>query len=181
MSNTYQYQPPNGTEGPVTPINDHTLQVGSGLYFVHANFVQFTATESNEIKFQQKSNFNTVTDPQGGQVDMAGSFNHVDAASGGVVINDTTRGDAFNTLTAGKDVVQITASLQPTDQVFLQDVTQADLSSAFKGATVQPNPTGGSAETLSVPRAGGSDLTVLIPIGSHGTPAASAWQFHGMG
>jgi hypothetical protein len=176
----YQYLPPGGPLGPVTPINNHTLLGGAGAYSVHSTGLTFIASATDSVGFVPDSSFDLTIQPQGGVVSLAGSWNLSIANAGVFEALDNTPGDGHNMLVAGSPVSTVLAELQPTDNMFLQGVTQADIDAAFKNMRVQSAPGGASnLEILTMPRAGGSALTVLIPASIHGPAAATAAQFHG--
>lgn len=177
---TYQYLPPDGPLGPVTPINNHTLLGGPGAYSVHSTGLSFIASSTDSVGFVPDSSFDLTIQPQGGVVSLAGSWNLSIANAGVFEVLDNTTGAGHNMLVAGLPVSTVLTELQPTDNMYLQGVTQADIDAAFKNMRVQSGPGGVSnLEILTMPRAGGSALTLLIPASIHGPAAATAAQFHG--
>ncbi|HJS86009.1 MAG TPA: hypothetical protein VJ779_11175 [Acetobacteraceae bacterium] len=177
MSNTVQHTSPDGSVEPVTPINNRTLYGGAGLYSVHANGLFFIANATDDVNFAPGSNFNVVFQPQGGNVELGGSWNLAIAQSGTFYATDARAGDTHNTFVVGAGVSALQAVLQPSDQVLLAGVTQQDISAAFASLAEHPQP--GYAETVSIPRASGGPLTLVLP--DHFNAPPSAAQFHPLG
>ena len=171
---SYQYLPPGGPLGPVTPINNHTLLGGAGAYSVHSTGLSFIASVADEVGFVPDSSFDLTIQPQGGVVDMAGSWNLAIANSGVFYALDPNPGDGHNMLVAGSPVSIAVAEMQPTDNMYLQGVTQADIDAAFANLAANPQP---GAAVLSLPRAGGSALSLVLP--NQRTAPLLAAQFHG--
>jgi hypothetical protein len=172
---SYTYEPPNQTPGPVTPIpHDHILIGQAGSYGISADRMLFISATPNQIAFTPGSNRNAVGLLAGGNVSLNGNFNAVVAQSGQLYANDH-QGDMGNAFAVGSGVSLASFLLQPTDQVFLAGVSQADIDAGFASLAVHPQ--AGYAAHLSLPRAGGSPLTLVLP--DHHVTPPSVTQFHG--
>ena len=172
VANTYQYQPPDGSLGPVTPIDGNTLFGEAGSYSIHATGIAFIAKAADNVAYTPTSSFDLTIQPEGGYVSVAGNWNLSIGNSDQYTVNDSTAGDHNNMFVAGEPVSQLNVTLQPTDTMFIQGATQQDIADAF----AHPIQTG-YQEVLHINRAGGSPLTVDIS-DHHGLGAVMS-QLHG--
>jgi hypothetical protein len=173
-SGTYTHSPPDAPPGPVTPIPRDNVLIGQpGAYGISADKMLFLSAVPDQVVFAPGSNRNGVGLLDGGYVTLNGNGNVVVAQAGSLYAGDNP-GDTGNAIAIGSGVSFASLVLQPSDGVFLVGVTQADIDAAF--TSLQQHPQAGYAEYLSLPRAGGAPLTLMLPM--HHIVPPTVGQFH---